>query len=128
MDNFNLSLNVDLLKLSKAGIAKIHGIKCLVVPIEENDLYIKVNQDDGSPRGCYLSMSAWERKEVSQYGDTHLVKQSFSKAYQETHDKAEIDAAPIIGNGKPIVPKSGVERVEAPIVDAQVENESDLPF
>lgn len=35
----NLTGSVNLLKLEKAGIATIKNKKCVVIPIEENDLY-----------------------------------------------------------------------------------------
>ena len=45
LNNMNLTGNINLLKLDMAGIATIRGIKCVVIPIQENDLYVKVGTD-----------------------------------------------------------------------------------
>ena len=72
----NLQGSIDLLKLELAGIATIKGKKCLVIPIQENDIYINMNEDLKA-KAAYLRLSIFERREVSRYGKTHYVKQSF---------------------------------------------------
>lgn len=39
----NLTGSVNLLKLEKAGIATTKNKKCVVIPIEENDLYVSMD-------------------------------------------------------------------------------------
>lgn len=41
----NLTGSVNLLKLEKAGIATIKNKKCVVIPIEENDLYVSMDEN-----------------------------------------------------------------------------------
>ena len=41
----NLQGSIDLLKLEKAGIATIKNKKCVVIPIEENDLYVSMDEN-----------------------------------------------------------------------------------
>lgn len=125
----NLNIDINLLKLSRAGVASIHGLKCVVVPIEENDIFVSTDQQTGKAKGAYLSLTAWANKNgVSQYGDTHYVKQSFSKDFRNANPDASKNA-PIIGNGKPVQTQSnGVSQVAAPNVDSNIDSDSDLPF
>lgn len=128
----NLSIDINLLKLDKAAVMEIkdkNGVaqKCVVLPVEGNDLYASVNQTTGKP-GVYLSLAAWENREKGKYGDTHYVKQSHSKAWREAHPDTK---TPIIGNGKVIQPV-GLDQLRAE--QAEVVTKSggdpfnDLPF
>lgn len=125
----NLSGSIDLLKLKNAGIATINGKsgakKCVVIPIEENDLYVSMDENLKA-KSVYLGFNVWERKEVSQYGKTHSIKQNFSKDFREQLTKEELDAKPFIGEMKPIEKVNAVEQVAAPV--EEVEEKDDLPF
>lgn len=59
----NLQGSIDLLKLELAGIATIKGKKCLVIPIQENDIYINMNEDLRA-KAAYLGLSIFERREI----------------------------------------------------------------
>lgn len=126
----NLSVSINLLKM-KAAVMGIKGKnevkKCVVIPIEDNDLYSKVS-DDGTV-SVFLSLACWENRDVSQYGDTHMVKQSHSKEWNASHSVEQRRDEPILGNARPIMDKS-VEQLNVPI--AEVENtenqDSDWPF
>lgn len=122
----NLNINVNLLKLNRAGVCTIKGVKCVVIPILENDLYVTYDASTMKAKSAYLDLTAWENKNgASQYGDTHMVKQSFRKEFREQN--AEFCGnAPILGNGKPFELKNGGEVVQAPAVE--VENNEELPF
>ena len=122
----NLNGNIDLLKLSRAGTATIRGVKCLVIPIIENDLYV-TEDESHKAKGCYLGLSVCERREVSDKGVTHYVKQRFSKEYRESHTEEEMGEKPYLGNMKPfnIERKNPAETVEAAIANTE---EDDLPF
>lgn len=125
----NLNININLLKLSRAGVATIRGLKCVIIPIEENDIFVSTAQDTGKAKGAYLNMTAWKNKEgVSQYGDSHYVKQSYSSDYRQEHPDASQNS-PILGNGRP-VQIQGVSGVKAPNVDNYLDNDNDddLPF
>ena len=122
MESINMNLN--LMKLSRVGVASIKGLKCVVIPIEENDIFISLN-NDGKAKSAYLNITAWANKNgVSQYGDTHLVKQSFSEEFKKSHAEY-CQNANILGNGKPVKPMSKVDEVQAQEVAPE---ESDLPF
>ena len=41
----NLQGSIDLLKLQRTGIATIRGVKCLCIPIRENDIYVSVDEN-----------------------------------------------------------------------------------
>ena len=83
----NLTGNVNLLKLEKAGIATIKNKKCVVIPIEENDLYVSMDENLKA-KAVYLNVNINERREPSQYGNTHYCKQYLSKQYKDAN-KAE---------------------------------------
>lgn len=131
----NLSVSLNLMKM-KAAIMSVKGKekvkKCIVIPIEDNDLYAKVNEDGHI--SLYLNLSLWETPQ-SQYGDSHYVKQSHSKEWSESHSEEERRSEPILGNARPIqmptldklnVPEAEVENVEMPFKDGSSDN--DLPF
>lgn len=121
--DYNQSVN--LLKLSNACIVSVKGKtavkKGIFIPIEENDLHLSFDEKL-QPKGVYLNMNTWELREKSQYGDTHLVKQAFSKDYRDAHEDTA-NNAPILGSMKPI------QRKEIGIngIPVEVEDES-LPF
>ena len=119
--NFNVSIN--LLKL-KAAIMAVQGKekvkKCLVIPIEDNDLYSRVSED--GKVSVYLSLSCWENRQ-SKYGDTHLVKQSHSKEWNDSHSEEERQGEPILGNARPIVEKT-LDQVNVPTAPVA----PDVPF
>lgn len=86
----NLTGSVNLLKLEKAGIATIKNKKCVVIPIEENDLYVSMDENLKA-KAVYLNVNINERREPSQYGNTHYCKQYLSKQYKDAN-KAEAEA------------------------------------
>ena len=122
----NLQGSIDLLKLQRTGIATIRGVKCLCIPIHENDIYIGVDENLKA-KSAYLGLSIFERREIGKYGDTHNVKQSFSKEFREHTGKEEIDKRPYLGNMRPLIieNKNGAGTVDAPATNTE---EDDLPF
>ena len=125
----NLTGSIDLLKLEKAGIATIRNKKCIVIPIEENDLYVSMG-DDLKAKAIYLGININERREPSKYGETHYCKQSLSKEYQEAHkSESEAKGKIYIGGLKPskfLGSSNAIASVEAP--NEQIEDEDQLPF
>ena len=77
----NLTGSIDLLKLEKTGIATIKNKKCVIIPIEENDLYVSMDENLKA-KSVYLGLNVNERREPSQFGKTHYCKQSLSKQYR----------------------------------------------
>lgn len=125
--NYNQSIN--LLKLKNACIVTVKGKtttkKGVFIPIEENDLYVALDESL-KPKGVYLGLASWELKQKGQYGDTHLLKQSFSKDFRETMSEEELKNAPILGNMKPIERTNDASNVPVPEVSAS--EDDDLPF
>ena len=118
----NLHGSIDLLRLQRTGIATIRGVKCLCIPIQENDIYVGMGENLKAT-SAYLGLSIFERKEVGKYGDTHNVKQSFSKEFRDAMGKEEIDKRPYLGNMKPLFSTNVI--INAPETAPE---EDDLPF
>ena len=125
----NLQGSIDLLKLEKAGIATIKNKKCIVIPIEENDLYVSMDENLKA-KSVYLGLNINERREPSQFGKTHYCKQSLSKQYRDANKtEAETKSKVYLGDFKPYEfegSSNAVASVEAPA--AQIEENDDLPF
>lgn len=118
MDN-NFNLKVNLLKLSNAGVATIHGKECVVIPIADNWLYKGQNS-------VYLDMAMWSRREQGKFGDTHYIKQSMPKQWRAANPNGQ---TPILGDAKPI----GFDAPQQPQAQAPAQLDvpaepNDLPF
>lgn len=131
--SMDLSGSIDLLKLYNSGMATIRGVRCLVIPIENNDLYITKDDTTGKAKACYLGLVVRERKEVDQWGKTHYCKQQLSKEFREggNPEIVEEKKKTYLGNFKPVVfddntNQAGTVQV-APLSDFDVQ-EDDLPF
>lgn len=124
----NLTGSIDLLKLNRSGIATIKGIKCLVIPIQENDIFVSADENL-KPKAAYLGLSVYARREPSQYGKTHYVKQSFSKEYREAYPQ-QVQEKPYLGDMKTFEfeNKNAAETVSAPQVSVEDDESSNLPF
>lgn len=125
----NLQGSIDLLKLEKTGVATIKNKKCVVIPIEENDLF--VNMDENlKAKSIYLGLKINERKEPSKYKKTHYCKQSLSKQYKEANKtEAEAKSKVYLGDFKPYEfegSSNAAAAVEAPA--AQIDDADGLPF
>ena len=125
----NLQGSIDLLKLEKAGIATIKNKKCIVIPIEENDLYVSMDENLKA-KSVYLGLNIYERREPSQFGKTHYCKQSLSRQYRDANKtEAESKSKVYLGDFKPYefeASSNAVAAVEAP--NAQIEDDDQLPF
>lgn len=123
-------MRIDLRKLPASGVANIKGKdgrahKCVVIDIEAAHLF---HSEKGA---VYLDVIAWENRDgVSQFGDTHMVKQSLPKAVRESlstlsQEQREAQTR-ILGNMRP----STESQSAAPAVTAQMEvaDEGNLPF
>ena len=128
----NLQGKINLLKLEKTGLMMVNGRSgaklCVVIPVEENDIY--VSRDESlKPKGAYLSINAWQSNSesgVDQYGNSHSVKQGFSKEFRERMGEEEMRAKPFIGNLRPWERKE--QPITAPTAQASADEYDDLPF
>lgn len=125
----NLQGSIDLLKLEKAGIVTIKNKKCIVIPIEENDLYVSMDENLKA-KSVYLGLNINERREPSQFGKTHYCKQSLSRQYRDANKtEAESKSKVYLGDFKPYEfegSSNAVAAVEAP--NAQIDDDDQLPF
>lgn len=125
----NYNQNINLLKLKNACIITVKGKqtskKGIFIPIEENDLYVSIDESL-KPKGVFLGIASWALKDKGQYGDTHMLKQSFSKEFREGLSEEELKNMPIIGNMKPIEKMNDVSNV--PTTEVSIADNDDLPF
>ena len=132
--------SINLARLENVGIMDIKGRsavkKCLVIPIEDNDIYVNVKEKTSSQGEVYISklyglgIEIYEKREPDQYGNVCYAKLSASKEWIDKHTKEELEARNkvYIGDFKPVaIPSSNqAATMEAPVVEAG-END-DLPF
>jgi hypothetical protein len=90
----NYDLKINLASMFGAKLMTIDGKKSIVLPIEENSLF--VSEKTGA---VYANWSVLERKAES-YGQTHFVKAPINKQAWSALPE-ELRKAPIIGNMSP---------------------------
>lgn len=141
-ENYKLVGNINLANLSNVGIMTVKGQtcskKCLVIPLEENDVYVKVEEKTTADGRKYLSkkfcigIEVYALREQDQYGNTHYVKASTSKSFINSHTPEELETRNKIylGNLKPMaIPSSNqASTIDAPVADAVPGENDDLPF
>lgn len=124
-------VSTNLLKMKNACVIHLESKKTgvtkrgIFIPIEENDLYESIDEALKT-KGVFLSQNAWLLKTKGQYGDTHLLKQNFSKEFREKLTEEELNSMPILGNMKPIEKTKDVSNSNVPQVSAS--EDDDLPF
>lgn len=120
----NLAVKIDLKKMKNAGLMNINGRtgkkRCVVIPVDDNPgIFV-------GEKGIYLSLSIVELSNQSQYGDTHLVKQSIPSETYRNMSEDERNSYPILGNARPLVRKSQEMPVQGSA--SAVQDDDDLPF
>lgn len=140
MANIKLVGSINLARLQNVGIMNVKGQtstkKCVVIPIEENDIYIKVEErttQDGVPytsRLYALGVEVYEKRETDQHGYSHHAKLSTSKEWIDKHTPKELEDRNkvYLGNFKAVeIPSTNqAATVQAPFAEAQMDD--DLPF
>ena len=141
-DNVKLVGNINTGKMSNVGVMTIQGQtcakRCLVIPLEENDIFAKVEEKTARDGTKYIDkkycigIEVYEMREADQYGNTHYVKLSTSKNFINTHTAEEVDARnhTYLGNLKPVaIPSSNqASTMEAPMANVVPGVDDDLPF
>lgn len=121
------SQSINLLKLKNVLITECKGRtttkKGLFIPIDDNDLFVSFDENL-KPKSILLNLAAWALKGEGKFGDTHLIKQSFSKEFREAMSEEEFKNQPILGNMKPIAKTESVIEVQTQVVAS----DDDLPF
>lgn len=143
MSDFKLVGSINLAKLKNVGVMSIQGHdtvkKCVVIPIEENDIYIKVEEKTSQNGEQYISkmynlgVEVYERREgADQYGYTNYVKASTSKEWINSHTQQELEERNklYLGNLKPMaIPSSNqASTMDAPFATPAGGADDDLPF
>jgi hypothetical protein len=119
----NYSVNVNLLNVPNAFVAKIKGQtlqRCICIPFDLNGMFSNENK-------ISLELIAWESKEVGKYGDTHGLKISIPKEKYDAMTDEEKKSQKYVGNMKPFMTAS-TEPESAGEVSAEFEGNEKLPF
>lgn len=128
----DLSGSIDLLRMKDSGMATIKGKRCLVIPIDGNDLFVTKDETTGRAKACYLGLNIRERRETDQWGKTHYCKQQLSKEFREgaPQELVEEKKNTYLGNFKPLIwddsNQAGTVKVDT-LSDTEVETD-ELPF
>lgn len=132
--------SINLAKLSNVGIMNVKGKtgtkKCVVIPIEDNDIYIKVEEKVSQQGEKYtskkynLGIQIFEKREPDKYGNTHYAKASASKQWIEKHTQEEVDERNnmYLGDFKPVEISDGNQAQSIPAQTAEASSDDDLPF
>jgi hypothetical protein len=87
-----IGININLRQFKHAITTTAKGVKCIIIPIKENNLV------EGE-KGVYFNATGFEiKKSAEGQKQTHLVKQSFPKEKYEAMSDEEKNAQPIFGN------------------------------
>lgn len=136
--------SVNLARLENVGIMSVKGQsgavkKCVVIPIDENDIFIKVEEKTNAQTGeVYISklyalgIEIMEKREPDQWGNVCHAKLATSKEWINNHTPAELEARNkvFLGNFKSVaIPSSNqAATIEAPLADQAPQEDDDLPF
>lgn len=140
MANTKLIGSINLARLDGVGVMNIQGKtatkKCLVIPIEDNDIFIKVEEKTKQNGERYVSklytlgVEILEKREADQWGNVCHIKLQTSKEWIEKHTKEQLEARSgiYLGNLKAVeIPSSNqAETMEAPTIQGGADDE--LPF
>jgi len=140
MANSKLVGSINLARLKNVGIMNVKGQgstkKCIVIPIEDNDIYIKVEERTTQEGVAYtsklyaLGVEVYEKRETDQHGNSHHAKLSTSKEWINKHTQQELDERNkvYLGNFKVMeIPSTNqASTIQAPVMEAQTDD--DLPF
>ena len=133
--------SINLAKLKSVGIMDVKGKtavkKCIVIPIEDNDIYVNIEEKTNEQTGeVYikklfgLGIEIFEKREPDQWGNVCYAKLATSKEWIKAHSQQELDERNKIylGNFKAVEIPSGnqASTMEAPMVEASENDE--LPF
>ena len=135
--------SINMARLKNVGIMDVKGKtgivkKCVVIPIEDNDIFVKVEEKANQQTGeVYISklynlgVEIYNKREQDQWGNVCYAKLSASKEWIEKHTAEELKERNdvYLGNFKVVeIPSSNqAATMESPVIEANAEND-DLPF
>lgn len=119
------SIKINLMKLSGARVANVRGRTgkkpCLLLPLEDSRLV-------AGEKGVYLDLMMYETKEPGQYGDVGFLRQSLPREAYEAMGEEARKAMPVLGNVKPVKPRTVAETAEELPPESLEVIDDDLPF
>lgn len=135
--------SINMARLKNVGIMDVKGRtgvvkKCVVIPIEDNDIFVKVEEKANQQTGeVYISklynlgIEIYNKREPDQWGNVCYAKLSASKEWIDSHSKEELEERNnvYLGNFKSVeIPSSNqAATMASPLVEANEQND-DLPF
>ena len=125
----NYSGKLNLLRFKNACIVSVQGKtekkKGVFIPIDDNQLFVSAD-DRGQAKGAYVDFMAWENRQVSQYGDTHAMRQQYPREVRERMSEEQLKTIPYFGNLRPFEPRNEAQNVRP--MSEIVPDVDDLPF
>lgn len=100
MDNGNGTINIQLNKLSDVSVVDVRGRKCVVIPVDENGIYI-------SDKGTIVLSYFMSKMQEEKWGKTHSLKRKLTKEEYKTWTKEQKDNNPVAGYFEPWKPREG---------------------
>ena len=100
MDNGNGTINIHLNKLSDVSVVDVRGRKCVVIPVDENGIYI-------SDKGTIVLSYFMSKMQEEKWGKTHSLKRKLTKEEYKTWTKEQKDNNPVAGYFEPWKPREG---------------------
>lgn len=134
--------SINMARLKNVGIMDVKGKtgqvkKCLVIPIEDNDVFIKVEEKTNQQTGeVYISklynlgIEIYNRREPDQWGNVCYAKLQTSKEWIDKHSPEELKERNDVYLGKfkavEIPTSNQAATMESPMMEANPND--DLPF
>jgi hypothetical protein len=109
----NFTGKINLLRFKSACVIDVQGKtmkkRGVFIPIDDNCLFVSAD-DKGNAKGVYVDFMAWENRQMSQFGDTHSIKQNYPKEVRQLMCEEDMKTIPYFGNLKPYEPKNRCRR------------------
>lgn len=87
-------------KLNDVSVVDVRGRKCVIVPVDENKIYI-------SEKGTVVLSLFMSPMREGQWGKTHTLKRKLNKGEYNTLTKEQRDNNPVVGYFEPWKPRDG---------------------
>lgn len=90
----NGTIGLQLNKLNDVSVVDVRGRKCVVIPVEENGIYI-------SEKGTIVLSFYMTKMNEEKWGKTHALKRRLNREEYLSMTKAQRDSTPIVGYFEP---------------------------
>lgn len=94
------TIGIQLNKLNGCSVVDVRGKKCVMIPVEENGIYI-------SEKGTIVLSYFMTKMKEESWGKTHSLKRKLTKEEYRTWSKEQKDNNPIAGYFEPWKPRDG---------------------